>query len=114
MGYLGLGVREDTTGKSRRQFSITKTGNKYVRRLLVEAAWSYRHPPRIGVDLKRRSEGLSEDIQRIAWTAQHRLHRRYRRLLARGKPHQVVVIALACELAGFIWAIGRLVKLPAA
>lgn len=114
MGYLGLGVREDTSGKRRRQFSITKTGNKHVRRLLVEAAWSYRHPPRIDVHLKKRSEDLPEEIRRIAWVAQHRLHRRYRRLLARGKPHQVVVIALARELAGFIWAIGQQVQLPAA
>lgn len=113
MSYLGLGVREDSTGKSRRRFSITKTGNKHVRRLLVEAAWSYRHPPRIDAHLKRRSEHLLEEVRRIAWTAQHRLHRRYRRLLARRKPRQVVLIAIARELAGFIWAIGQRVQLHA-
>lgn len=114
MGYVGLGVREDSTGKSRRQFSITKTGNKHVRRLLVEAAWAYRHPPRIGAHLKKRSEDLPEELRRIAWVAQQRLHRRYRRLLAVRKPHQVVVTALARELAGFIWAIGQQVQLRAA
>jgi transposase len=114
MGYVGLGVREDSTGKSRRQFSITKTGNKHVRRLLVEAAWAYRHPPRIDVHLKKRSEDLPEELRRIGWIAQHRLHKRYRRLLARRKPHQVVVTALARELAGFVWAIGQEVRLHAA
>ena len=114
MGYLGLGVREDSTGKRRRQFSITKTGNKHVRRLLVEAAWAYRHPPRIDAHLKKRSEDLPEEVRRIAWVAQHRLHRRYRRLLALRKPRQVVLIALARELAGFIWAIGQQIRLPAA
>ena len=113
MGYLGLGVSEDSTGKRRRQFAITKTGNKHVRRLLVESAWSYRHPPRIDPHLKERSKGLSDEIRRIAWVAQHRLHRRYRRLLALRKPRQVVLIAIARELAGFIWAIGQQVRLRA-
>jgi len=114
MGYLGLGVREDSTGKRRRQYSITKTGNKHVRRLLVEAAWAYRHPPRIDAHLRKRSSDLPEEIRRIAWLAQQRLHRRYRRLLAVRKPRQVVLIALARELAGFIWAIGQRIQLPAA
>lgn len=114
MGYLGLGVREDSTGKRRRQWSITKTGNKHVRRLLVEASWAYRHPPRIDAHLKKRGADLPEEIRRIAWIAQHRLHRRYRRLLALRKPRQVVLIALARELAGFVWAIGQRVQLRAA
>lgn len=114
MGYLGLGIREDSTGKRRRRFSITKTGNKHVRRLLVEAAWAYRHSPRIDAHLKHRGQDLPEEIRSIAWIAQHRLHRRYRRLLAQRKPRQVVLIALARELAGFIWAIGQRVQLSAA
>ncbi len=114
MGYVGLGVSEDSTGKRRRQFAITKTGNKQVRRLLVEAAWAYRHPPRKSADLRKRSEGLSPEIQDIGWTAQYRLHRRYRRLRARRKPHQVVIVAIARELAGFVWAIGQQVRLSAA
>ena len=114
MSYVGLVVREDSSGRRRRQFAITKTGNKHVRRLLVEAAWSYRHPPKKDRHLLKRSEGLVPEVLEIAWKAQHRLHRRYRRLRARGKPHTVVVIALARELVGFMWAIGQRIELNAA
>ena len=114
MGYVGLGVREDSTGKSRRQFSIAKTGNKHVRRLLVEAAWAYRHPPRIDAHLRKRSADLPEELRRTSWLAQNRLHRRYRRLVALRKPHQVVVTAIARELAGFVWAIGQQINLQTA
>jgi len=114
MGFVGLGVAEHSTGRDRRQFSITKTGNAHVRRLLVEAAWAYRHPPKLDHNLRKRSEGLSPDILEIAWKAQDRLHRRYRRLRARRKPHQVVIVSLARELAGFVWAIGQHIELVAA
>jgi len=114
MSYVGLVVAEDSTGKRRRQSAITKTGNKNVRRLLVEAAWAYRHPPKKSADLLKRTEGLDPEILDIAWKAQHRLHRRYRRLCAKGKRRTVVVVAIARELVGFIWAIGQRVDLNAA
>ncbi|MFG0316658.1 MAG: IS110 family transposase [Planctomycetota bacterium JB042] len=111
MSFIGLGVAESTTGRKSRRFCITKTGNGIVRRLLVESAWAYRHPPRMGPRLKKRSEHLAVEIKRIAWKAQHRLNLRYRRMLARKKPKQVAVVAMARELAGFVWAIGRQVEL---
>jgi transposase len=113
MSFIGLGIAEDSTGKKRRQFAITKAGNGNVRRLLVEAGWAYRHPPRIGAQLKKRSEGVAPNIQAIGWKAQHRLNHRFRRLVARRKPTQVAIVAVARELAGFVWAIGQQVKLQA-
>jgi len=113
MSYIGLGIAEDSTGKKRRQFAITKAGNGNARRLLVEAAWAYRHAPRMGPQLKKRSEGVDPGIREIAWKSQHRLNHRYRRLLARRKPSQVAVVAVARELAGFLWAIGQRVELRA-
>jgi len=107
MAYLGLVPSEHSTGEGKRRGGITKTGNQHVRRLLVEAAWSYRYSPKKSYDLKKRWEGLPPEITRIAWKAQHRLHNRYRRLLGRGKSKQVVITALARELAGFVWAIGK-------
>jgi transposase len=107
MAFLGLVPSEHTTGKRRRLGAITKCGNAHARRTLVEAAWAYRHPARIGRRLLNRSEKLPESIRAIAWKAQLRLAARYRRLAARGKPHQVVVTAIARELSGFVWAIAR-------
>lgn len=114
MAYLGLVPSEHSTGEGKRRGGITKTGNKHVRRLLVEAAWSYRHPPKKSYAIKKRWEGLPPEIQSIAWKAQNRLHGRYRRLLGRGKSKQVVITALARELAGFVWAIGRELQKTAA
>lgn len=113
MGYLGLVPSEHTSGSKRRLGEITKTGNTHVRRMLVEAAWSYRFPARIGILLQRRQEAQSPLICGIAWRAQLRLCHRYRRLRARGLQHNKVCVALARELSGFIWAIGRHVS-PAA
>src|SRR5207302_10315560 len=89
-----------------RRGTITKTGNAHLRRILVEAAWSYRHRPNVGSELRRRQANASEEVKEIAWKAQHRLHYRYVRLMARGKIKQQVVTAVARELAGFVWAIG--------
>ena len=114
MAYLGLVPSEHSTGEGKRRGGITKTGNKHVRRLLVEAAWSYRHPPKKSYAMKKRWEGLPPEITSIAWKAQNRLHKRYRRLLGRGKSKQVVITALARELAGFVWAIGRQLQKTAA
>jgi len=106
MGYAGMVASEDSSGKRVRRGGITKTGNAHLRRVLIEAAWSYRHRPSAGAILRRRQAGLKEEVKTIAWKAQHRLHRRYFRLLARGKPVQQVLTAVARELLGFIWAIG--------
>ena len=111
MAYVGLVPSEHSTGNSRRRGGITKTGNKHVRTALVESAWAYRHRPRRDPVLAKRSKDLSAEVTRIGWLAQHRLHRRYRRLLARGKKHQVVITAIARELLGFVWAIGQRVEL---
>ena len=113
MGYLGLVPSEDSTGERRRQGSITKAGNKHIRRLLTEAAWNSRHKPKRTVHLRKRQEGVSPEVCEIAWKAQERLHHRYRSLSARGKRHQCVITAMARELAGFIWAVGQQKRLLA-
>lgn len=105
MGYSGAVPRERSTGLRVRRSSITKTGNAHFRRVLGEAAWAYRHRPRVGVALRKRQEGLSAEVVDIAWRAQHRLHRKYRRLVGRGKSRQQAVTAVARELTGFVWDI---------
>lgn len=106
MGYAGIVSRENSSGERERRGAITKTGNAHLRRIVVEAAWAYRHRPAKGPALRKRQEGQSEEVKAIAWKAQHRLHARYRTLAARGKRKQQVVTAVARELLGFIWAIG--------
>ncbi len=110
MGYSGAVSSEDSSGPRVHRGAITKTGNAHLRRIVVEAAWSYRHRPAIGPTLRRRQAGQGEAIKASAWKAQHRLHGRYRHLLARGKLPQQVVTAVARELLGFIWAIGVAVE----
>jgi transposase len=105
---------EHSSGESKVHGSITKTGNGHVRRVLVEAAWQYRYPARKTAVLQRRAERASEQVQEIAWKAQKRLCARYRLLEARGKLKVQVCIAIARELAGFIWAIGQALPQPAA
>jgi transposase len=106
MGYTGAVSREHSSGDRIRRGAITKTGNAHLRRILVEAAWSYRYRPAVGPTLRVRQRELSAEVKEISWKAQHRLHYRYARLLARGKPKQQVVTAVARELAGFVWAVG--------
>lgn len=115
MGYTGAVPSEHSSGESVRRGAITKTGNAHLRRILVEAAWAYRHRPNVGSELRHRQADASEEVKAIAWKAQHRLHYRYARLAARGKTKQHIVTAIARELAGFIWAVGVEVerKLPA-
>jgi transposase len=108
MAWLGVTPSEYSSGERRRQGSITKTGNSYARKLLVEAAWSYRFPARVSTDIQRRQEGIPKPITDRAWDAQLRLCRRYRKLAERGKNANIAVVAVARELAGFIWDIGRL------
>jgi transposase len=113
MGYLGLIPSEDSSGSRRRQGSITKAGNTSARRALVEAAWAYQYPARVSWVIARRQSGLDQRLCDLAWKAQLRLCTRYRRLFARGLHKNKIVVAIARELAGFVWAIAREVK-PAA
>lgn len=105
MGYAGITPSEYSTGKSRRKGAITKAGNTHLRRVLVEAAWSYRHRPGKGQALRARQRALPAYANEIGWKAQHRLHRRYAVLQAKGKPHTKIVTAVGRELLGFVWAI---------
>lgn len=107
MAYLGLVPCEDSSGPRRRQGAITKAGNAPARRMLVEAAHLYRYPARVSAVIARRHTDLPKPITDIAWTAQTRLCSRFRRLAARRVPHNKIVVAIARELCGFIWAIAR-------
>ena len=107
MGYLGLVPSEYSSGQKRSLGAITKTGNSHARRLLIEAAWNYRFPARISLPLQKRQEGQPAAIRDIAWRAQLRLTQRYRRLSSRGLQHNKVCVAIARELAGFVWSIGQ-------
>jgi len=98
---------EHTSGARRRQGGITLTGNGHARRMLVESAWSYRFPARQTLHLKRKAVHASEPAKTIAWAAQKRLCARYRTLTRAGKNTKVVCVAIARELAGFIWDIVR-------
>lgn len=106
MGYSGAVASEHSSGERVRRGGITKTGNAHLRRVLVEAAWAYRHRPAVGAALQKRQATTSAEVKEIAWKAQHRLHARYRALTARGKGKPQAITALARELLGFIWAIG--------
>jgi transposase len=106
MSYLGLVPSEQSSGQTRRQGAITKTGSRHARRLLVEAAWHYRRPPRKGTALQRRQEDQPAQAVAISWKAQQRLHHIWRRLdTERGKRKTIVAVAVARHLAGFCWAI---------
>jgi transposase len=107
MKFLGLIPSEYTSAERRRQGSITKAGNTHARRALVEGAWAYRYPAKISRHLQLRLEKQSKIIQDISWKAQVRLCKRYRQLIARGKHANVVTVAIARELAGFMWAIAQ-------
>jgi transposase len=114
MGYSGAVSSEHSSGERVQRGSISKAGNAHLRRIVVEAAWSYRHRPSIGAALAARQkdlrEDLSEEVKEIAWKAQHRLHSRYSKLSAKGKTKQKVVTAVGRELLGFVWAIGTHVE----
>jgi transposase len=107
MSYVGLVPSEHSSGGTRRQGGITKAGNGAARRMLIEAAWSYRFPARISREQLLRQECLAQPIRDTAWKAQERLCRRYRKLARAGKPPTVVIAAIARELAGFVWAIAK-------
>lgn len=105
MAFAGVTPREHSSGGTTRKGGITKAGNAHVRRVLLEAAWSYRYAPALKGGLRRRQEGQNPQLQAIAWKAQNRLHRKYHRLVLRGKSPAVAATAVARELLGFVWAI---------
>ncbi len=107
MGYSGLVASEHSSGNRIQRGSITKTGNSHLRRVIIEAAWAYQHRPWLGGFLLRRQRDLklTEETKEIAWKAQYRLHKRYKKLAARGKNKNQIVTAVGRELLGFIWAI---------
>lgn len=110
MAYLGLVSSEHSSGGSRRQGSITKAGNSHARHFIVEAAQHYRLPPKVSKQLSVRLEKLPQKLKEISWKAQIRLHKRFWALIHRGKLIQKIQVAIARELCGFIWAMGRQVR----
>ena len=111
MGYLGLVPSEHSSGPKRRQGAITKAGNSAARRMLVEVAWHYRFDARVSPIIATRQDGLPTAVTDIAWKAQLRLSAKFKRLSARRMLKTKVVVAVARELAGFVWAIGREVQI---
>jgi transposase len=109
MAYLGLVPSEDSTGDVIKRGPITKAGNRRARRMLVECAWSYQHPPRVGSAKQHKVDAAPEAVREIAWKAQCRLYRRYRALIRNNKLKTVAIVAVARELSGFIWAVARAV-----
>jgi transposase len=107
MSYLGLTPSQYSSGERSQLGAITKTGNSLVRKLLIESAWHYRHRPNVGKELKRRRKGQPQWAIDIADRAMLRLHQRYWRLIHAGKMQNKAVVAVARELAGFIWATMR-------
>jgi transposase len=97
---------EKSSGKRIRKGGITKAGNAHLRRIVVESALRYRHLPRVGEKLRKRQQGIPAEISEIAWKAQNRLHKRYRKLTMAGKDQSKVMVAVGRELLGFIWATG--------
>lgn len=110
MGYVGLVPSEHSSGPKRRQGSITKAGNSAARRMLVEIAWHYQHSPRVSPIIATRQDQVPKEVTDIAWKAQLRLHAKFKRLVARRVLKNKAVVAVARELAGFVWAIGREVQ----
>src|SRR5665648_296719 len=104
MAFTGLVPSEHSSGAARHQGSITKTGNRHVRRVLVESAWAYRHAPAVRGTLRERQEGLSPEVVAHSWAAQCRCHQTYRMIAARKGAHTAVV-ATARELSGFVWGL---------
>ena len=107
MAFIGLVPGERSSGSKRKLTGITKAGSLVARRLIVEAAWAYRLPAKIGQAIMLRQQSIAVSIREIAWKAQVRLCARYRRMLARGKKAPIVITAIARELVGFIWAIAQ-------
>ena len=109
MAYVGIVPSEDSTGDKVKRGPITKTGNRRVRRMLVECAWSYQFPPRLSQGKQVKVEAVPQAVREIAWKAQSRLNQRYRALLRRGKLKNIAITAVAREFVGFIWAVAQAV-----
>ena len=114
MAFTGLVPSEYSSGQSRHRGPITKTGNTYLRHILIQAAHNARYVPNPRLRAQQRQTGLPPDLIELAWRGQVRLHQRYRHLVGRlGRPKAVT--AVARELAGFVWAVGqRMSEAPAA
>lgn len=112
MAFVGLVISEHSSGQTIKRGSLTRTGNSHVRRILVEAAQHYRHRPTLSAALRERQAGVSSEVTAIAWKAQRRLCKRLMYLLERNKPRNKAIAAVARELAGFVWAVGRPVRVP--
>ncbi len=110
MSYAGLVPSESSSGNTTKRGPVTKCGNSHLRRVIVEAAWHYRHRPSVGVNLEKRQEMLSEEVKQISWNAQHRLNLKYRKMITKGKISQKAIVAVARELLGFIWSIGQIAE----
>lgn len=110
MAFIGLVLSEYSSGDQRSQGEITKCGNGHARRVLVEAAWNYRFAARVGVEPQKRQEGQPKAVRDIAWKAQQRLTKRFRRLKSRQLQPNKICVAIARELAGFVWDIARQVR----
>jgi transposase len=108
MAFVGLVPTEDSSGERYKRGGLTLTGNRLVRRLLIQAAWAYHHPPRLAPSIRRRRVGQPAAVIAIAARAEHRLAHRYRRMCARLKPKPLIIAAVARELVGFIWAVLQL------
>ena len=108
MAFVGLVPREDSSGERRKRGGLTMTGNRLVRRMLIQAAWAYHHPPRVGPAIRRRRLGQPAEVLAIAVRAEQRLAHRYRRMCAHLKPKPLVIAAVARELVGFVWAVLQL------
>jgi transposase len=113
MAWLGLVPGEHSSGNTRRQGPITRSGNRWARTLLVEAAWSYRYTPKVSAIIERRAQSVDPRVRELAWKAQLRLTHKFRRMSARGKHSNLVVTAVAREPSGFIWDAARIIEHPA-
>jgi len=112
MAFLGLVPSEHSSGSTRRQGSITKCGNSHARWMLVECAQHFRKAPKVGSSLSDRQIGLSPPIKALSWRMQNRLHKRYTKLKLRGKAENKCIVAVARELAGFLWELQHKCNLP--
>ncbi len=112
MAFLGLVPGEYSSGSKRRQNSITKCGNSHARWMLVECSQHYRKAPKIGAALSQRQVGQSKEVKALSWRMQHRLHRRYVKLKARGKRENKAIVAIAREMAAFLWELQNKLNLP--
>lgn len=112
MAFLGLVPGEYSSGSKRRQNSITKCGNSHARWMLVECSQHYRKAPKIGAALSQRQIGQSKEVKALSWRMQHRLHQRYVKLKARGKRENKAIVAIAREMAAFLWELQNKLNLP--